>query len=182
MVSPLPPHDSHCRRGKELLDSRADVLQLDIDLNKERGGCDVIATSKASRLFGVFSWSEIGFGYFGVSLVTLLLYPHLWPALAACNILCLPYTVWSLTYQKFVARHWCTLCVGVQLTLWALFLCWLAGGWVAKIFPLHADLFVLMGVYIAAVLSINLCCAPHPVSPRSALRDGGKRSFRPRGL
>lgn len=156
MVSPLPPHDSHCRRGKELLDSRADVLQLDIDLNKERGGCDVIATSKASRLFGVFSWSEIGFGYFGVSLVTLLLYPHLWPALAACNILCLPYTVWSLTYQKFVARHWCTLCVGVQLTLWALFLCWLAGGWVAKIFPLHADLFVLMGVYIAAVLSINL--------------------------
>ena len=45
---------------------------------------------------------------------------------------------------------------GVQLTLWALFLCWLAGGWVAKIFPLHADLFVLMGVYIAAVLSINL--------------------------
>lgn len=122
----------------------------------ERGGCDVIATSKASKLFGVFSWSEVGLGYFGVSAVTLLLYPHLWPALAACNILCLPYTVWSMTYQKFVARHWCTLCVGVQLTLWALFICWLAGGWVSHIFPLHADLFVLIGVYIAAVLSINL--------------------------
>lgn len=121
----------------------------------ERGGCDAIAASSASKLFGVFSWSEVGFGYFGVSLATLLLFPHLWPALAACNILCLPYTVWSVTYQKFVARHWCTLCVGVQAVLWCLFFCYLFGGETARIFPLHLDLFVLMGVYVAAVLSLN---------------------------
>ncbi len=121
----------------------------------ERGGCDVITTTKASKLFGVFSWSEVGFGYFGVSLITLLIFPHLWPALALCNILCLPYTLWSITYQKFVAHHWCTLCVGVQLTLWALFFCYLGGGFVSEILPLKGDLAVLIGAYIVAVLSLN---------------------------
>ncbi len=122
----------------------------------DKGGCDVITTSGASKLFGVFSWSEVGFGYFGVSLATLLIFPHLWPALALCNILCLPYTIWSISYQKFVARHWCTLCVGVQATLWALFGCYLAAGFTAKILPLHFDLIVLMGVYVVAVLSLHL--------------------------
>lgn len=121
----------------------------------ERGGCDVITTSAASKLFGVFSWSEVGFGYFGVSLAVLLVFPHLWPALALCNILCLPYTVWSISYQKFVAHHWCTLCVGVQATLWALFGCYLAAGFTAHILPLHFDLIVLAGVYVAAVLSLH---------------------------
>lgn len=121
----------------------------------DKGGCDVITTSGASKLFGVFSWSEVGFGYFGVSLATLLIFPHLWPTLALCNILCLPYTIWSISYQKFVARHWCTLCVGVQATLWALFGCYLAAGFTAKILPLHFDLIVLMGVYVVAVLSLH---------------------------
>ncbi len=121
----------------------------------ERGGCDIITTSKASKLFGVFSWSEVGFGYFSVSLITLLIFPHLWQSLAICNLLCLPYTVWSITYQKFIAHHWCTLCVGVQSILWLLFLCYLGGGLLKDIFPLKFDLFILVGVYIVAVLSLN---------------------------
>lgn len=121
----------------------------------EKGGCDVITTSKASKLFGVFSWSEVGFGYFGVSLVTLLVFPHLWPELALCNILCLPYTVWSISYQKFVAHHWCTLCVGVQATLWALFLCYLGGGITARALPLHFNIVVLGGVYVVAVIGLH---------------------------
>lgn len=121
----------------------------------EKGGCDIITTSSASKLFGVFSWSEVGFGYFGVSLITLLLFPHLWPALALCNICCLPYTLWSISYQKFVARHWCTLCVGVQATLWCLFFCYLGGGFVSHILPLHPDLIILVCAYIAAVIGLN---------------------------
>lgn len=121
----------------------------------EKGGCDVITSSKASKLFGVFSWSEVGFGYFSTSLITLLLFPDMWPALAACNICCLPYTVWSIGYQRFVAHHWCTLCVGVQATLWAIFFCYLAGGWIGHILPLHFDILVLAGVYIVSVLLLN---------------------------
>lgn len=121
----------------------------------EKGGCDSIMELKVSKLFGVFSWSEVGFGYFGVSLATLLVFPHLWPALAICNICCLPYTFWSIWYQKFRAKHWCTLCVAVQSTLWALFFCYLGGGWLAKAWPPHPSLLALLLCYLCAVLSIN---------------------------
>lgn len=122
----------------------------------EEGGCDAIAQSSASKLFGVISWSEVGFGYFGVSLATLLLFPHLWAALALCNVCCLPYTVWSIAYQKFVAGHWCTLCVGVQATLWALFFCYLGGGFFAIAWPLHINFAILIAVYFFAVLFLNM--------------------------
>lgn len=122
----------------------------------QRGGCDEIMKMKVSKLFGVFSWSEVGFGYFGISLVTLLLFPSMWPALALCNVCCLPYTFWSIWYQKFRAHHWCTLCVGVQSTLWLLFFSYLAGGWLRGAFPLGIHFFILIAVYVTAVLGINL--------------------------
>ncbi|MBD5416861.1 MAG: vitamin K epoxide reductase family protein [Desulfovibrio sp.] len=121
----------------------------------EQGGCDSIMELPVSKLFGVFSWSEVGFGYFGVSLVVLLLFPHMWSALAVCNVCCLPYTVWSIWYQKFKAKHWCTLCVGVQSTLWLLFFSYLGGGWLRRADPLHVDFLVLLAVYLCAVLALN---------------------------
>ena len=122
----------------------------------EKGGCDSIMALKVSKLFGVFPWSEVGFGYFGVSLATLLVFPHLRPSLALCNVCCLPYTFWSIWYQRFRAHHWCTLCVGVQSTLWLLFFCYLGGGWFRGAFPLHLDFFVLLAVYVFAVLFLNM--------------------------
>lgn len=123
----------------------------------EPGGCDSIMESEASKLLGVFAWSEIGFGYFGVSLATLLIFPQAWPALAICNLCCLPYTVWSIWYQKYRAGHWCTLCVGVQSTLWLLFFCYACGGWLWEAFPLqYRSLAVLLGCYAFAVLFLNL--------------------------
>lgn len=129
-------------------DSVCNVLQ--------KGGCDSILSMKVSKLFGVFSWSVVGFSYFGVSLLTLLIFPHLWSALALFNICCLPYTVWSIWYQKFRAHHWCTLCVGVQSTLWLLFGAYTAGGFITKLFPLRVDDWVLLAVYVATVLFLNL--------------------------
>ena len=96
----------------------------------QRGGCEHVLESDGSKLFGVFSWSEIGLGYFGVSLIALTAFPCAWPWLAVFNICCLPYSFWSIWYQKYKARHWCTLCLTVQLTLWLTFFCWLAGGWI----------------------------------------------------
>lgn len=122
----------------------------------ERGGCDEIISTKASKLFGVFSWSEVGFGYFGISLITLLVFPHLWPALALCNVCCLPYTVWSIWYQRFRAHHWCTLCVGVQSTLWLLFFCYLGGGWLTKAVHPTWHIAILIAVYVFSVLFLNM--------------------------
>ncbi|MBD5553438.1 MAG: hypothetical protein HDQ44_03780 [Desulfovibrio sp.] len=122
----------------------------------EQGGCDSIMQLSVSKLFGVFSWSEVGFGYFSVSLAALLIFPHIWPYLALCNVCCLPYTFWSIWYQKFKARHWCTLCVGVQATLWLLFFCYLCGGWLRGALPLHINFIILLAVYVFAVLALNL--------------------------
>lgn len=122
----------------------------------EQGGCDSIMQLKVSKLLGVFSWSEIGFAYFGISLITLLLFPHMWPFLAICNVCCLPYTFWSIWYQKFKAKHWCTLCVAVQSTLWLLFFSYLGGGWFKNALPLHINFFILLATYVMAVLSLNM--------------------------
>ena len=125
----------------------------------EEGGCDEIARSEASSFMGIFKWSEVGLAYFSVSLAIMLIYPGMLPVLAAVNILCLPYTVWSIWYQRFKAKTWCTLCVCVQCTLWLLFFTYLAGGITQHIFPITGrfmfDFIVAGSVYVAVLLGIN---------------------------
>ncbi len=125
----------------------------------EEGGCDQLAGSEASSFMDIFKWSELGLAYFSVSLLAMLLFPQSLPVLAAINILCLPYTVWSITYQKFKAKVWCTLCVCVQATLWLLFGSYLLGGWTHQILPFTTDfwitLTVLGGCYAVTLLGIN---------------------------
>lgn len=134
----------HSRTG----DSVCSVIQ--------KGGCDSILSMKVSKLFGVFSWSVVGFSYFGISLIALLVFPHIWSALALFNICCLPYTFWSVWYQRFRAHHWCTLCLGVQSTLWLLFGAYTCGGFIRNLLPMKFDDWVLLAAYVATVLLLNL--------------------------
>lgn len=121
----------------------------------EAGGCDSILKTKASKFFGLFGWSEVGFAYFSVSLITLLLLPGMLPWLALCNLCCLPFSFWSIWYQKFRARKWCTLCVCVQLSLWLLFFCYLFGGWFKNAWPISLDFIALGLAYLAVMLGLN---------------------------
>ncbi|MCM1505149.1 MAG: vitamin K epoxide reductase family protein [Muribaculum sp.] len=121
----------------------------------QEGGCDSILSMGASKFFGIFGWSEVGFTYFSVSLLCLLIFPQWTCYLAACNACCLPFTVWSIWYQKFRAKVWCTLCVSVQCTLWLLFFCYLGGGWFRGIFPLRVEFFVLGLTYLTVLFALN---------------------------
>lgn len=121
----------------------------------EAGGCDSVLEMKASKFFGLFGWSEVGFTYFSVSLLALLIFPQSVGWLAICNLCCLPFTVWSIWYQKFRAKVWCTLCVSVQCTLWLLFFCYLGGGWIAAGWPLGVGFFVLGATYLTVLLILN---------------------------
>lgn len=125
----------------------------------EEGGCDEIARSEASSFLGIVKWSEVGLSYFGVSLAALLIFPASTPTLALINILCLPYTVWSICYQRFVAKTWCTLCVCVQATLWLLCAAYFLGGFTRSAFPLTwstgFDMAVAALCYLVALLGIN---------------------------
>lgn len=121
----------------------------------QEGGCDSVLETRASSFYGIFSWSEVGFTYFSVSLLALLVFPQWTGYIAACNVCCLPFTLWSIWYQKFRAKAWCTLCVSVQATLWLLFICFLTGGWIRDIFPLRIEFFVLVGAYAFVLLGLN---------------------------
>lgn len=118
-------------------------------------GCDHVLELKASKFFGIFGWSEVGFAYFGVSLLCLMIFPQWVNYLAICNLLCLPFSFWSIWYQKFRAHTWCTLCVTVQCLLWILFFCYLLGGYFHGIFPLKIEFFILGITYLTALLALN---------------------------
>lgn len=120
------------------------------------GGCDTISRSDASSFLGIFHWSEVGLVYFGVSLLALLAFPSTAPWLAWINVLALPYTVWSISYQYFKAHTWCTMCVGVQITLWVTFLCYLCGGWLSPdIFVWRPQIILLLLAYGLAMTVTN---------------------------
>lgn len=121
----------------------------------QEGGCDEILKTSASSFFGIFSWSEVGFTYFGVSLIAMLIAPQTLHWLSIINICCLPFTVWSIWYQKFRAKHWCTLCVSVQLSLWLQFICYFFGHWQAPIFPLRLGFFALGATFVMVLLFLN---------------------------
>ena len=121
----------------------------------QEGGCDSILKTNASSFFGIFSWSEVGFTYFGVSLLAMLISKDTIHWLSLINICCLPFTIWSISYQKFVAKHWCTLCVCVQASLWLQFACYLLDGWMKPVFPLGLGFFALGATYVLVLLILN---------------------------
>ncbi len=85
-----------------------------------KGNCHAILTGRQSKVFGWFSWSEVGFFYFTGGLLALLFASNIASAisiLAWLNILALPYTVFSIYYQWRVAKQWCVLCLTVQALL-----------------------------------------------------------------
>lgn len=121
----------------------------------QKHGCDTVLEQKASKFFGLFGWSEVGICYFAITLLIMLIFPGELHYLALINGCCLPFTVWSITYQKFVIKTWCTLCVTTQALLWLQFFCYFFGGWWRDIFPLRIDLFLMGAAYLAALLGVN---------------------------
>ena len=88
--------------------------------------CEAVLGSKAGKLFGI-SWGEIGFFYF-CSITLFLLMPGIpfiekIPYLSYISILSAMYIPFSLSYQYFVVKQWCRLCLFVQAVLF-LNLCW----------------------------------------------------------
>jgi len=104
------------------------LLWHDIDKNNpllqkvctgfKKANCDAILTGKQAKIFDWLSWSEVGFFYFIGSLFSMLFARYECLSLLGWfNILALPYTVFSITYQWKIARQWCVLCLSVQVLL-----------------------------------------------------------------
>ena len=118
-------------------------------------GCDTVLEQKASKFFGLFGWSEVGFAYFTISTAILFLFPGHIGSLALINACCLPFTLWSIWYQHFRLHTWCTLCVITQCLLWLQFFCFLLGGLWHGALPIRWPLFAMGFAYLAALLALN---------------------------
>ena len=80
-----------------------------------KANCNAILSSNAAQVTSWLSWSEVGFFYFTGGFIALLINPNSMFLLWALGGTALFYTCWSIYYQAFVAKQWCTLCLTVQL-------------------------------------------------------------------
>lgn len=84
--------------------------------------CSSMLKSKDAYFLGIISWSDIGLVYFSfIFLLNLTLPSSISLTITGIlSILTFPYVFYSITYQKFVAKSWCRLCLGVLCTLMVL--------------------------------------------------------------
>lgn len=104
-----------------------------------KNGCSNILETAAAKFMGVISWSEVGLSYFTANLFIIIFAPQFMEYLVILNLCALPYSFWSIWYQKFRAKQWCMLCMAVQGVLWL----------VAGINFIFSD------IYVPQLISIN---------------------------
>ncbi|OJV87177.1 MAG: hypothetical protein BGO34_12555 [Bacteroidia bacterium 44-10] len=127
--------------------------------------CNNILESDAAKFFGVIGWSEVGLGYFISNVIILCFLPSFIPCLLLINIFCLPYSFWSIWYQKFKAKQWCPLCLAVMLLLWGIFITGMGFGYIDLSAVNPWELIITGSIYVIAILTINMLI---PVITRSS--------------
>jgi len=120
----------------------------------KQNDCNNVLESKAAKLWGMFGWSEIGLGYFSTNILILLFFPTWIIYIALINILTLPYSFWSIWYQRTKAKQWCVLCLIVQVLLWAIFIANYLFGYI-QIPTFNYSVIQLFCFYAASILVIN---------------------------
>jgi len=119
-----------------------------------KNDCNNVLETDAAKLWGIFGWSEIGLGYFVSNVLLLLFLPHTIYPVAVLNIFTLPYSFWSLWYQKVKAHQWCPLCLIVQVLLWALFIANFLFGNIQV--PALSYSVIQLFIFIASVYAISI--------------------------
>ncbi|RVU00440.1 hypothetical protein EOD41_13260 [Mucilaginibacter limnophilus] len=117
--------------------------------------CNAILSSKAAKITQELSWSEIGFFYFAGTWLAILFNSrdtHIMYVLAILNLLCLPYTFYSVYYQSRIAKQWCVFCLSVQALFWLEFIGFLPYITGRVVFPSLAGWLNLAACFIVPVV------------------------------
>lgn len=118
----------------------------------KQNGCKSIQNTKEAKLFGILSWSEIGFGYFMSNILLLLFSPKSIDAIVFLNLFTLPFGIWSIWYQKNRLKQWCALCLLSVLSLWLIFLSNVIFGSFTLSSIVARNILPVMGVYAFVVI------------------------------
>lgn len=117
--------------------------------------CEDVTRSEGASFLGIVKLSEIGAGFFCVNLLALLFFPEALFFVALVAACVLPFTFWSVWYQKRVARNWCLLCLCTLGVMWLQAGVCLAGGIYSMVSHQLTYALVLIAAYGASVLLIN---------------------------
>ncbi|WP_165044800.1 vitamin K epoxide reductase family protein [Dysgonomonas sp. ZJ709] len=121
-----------------------------------KSDCNDVLDSPAAKFMGIISWSELGLSYFTSNIILILFAPSLLSFLVIINICAIPYSFWSIWYQKFKLKQWCPLCLVVQVLFGALFIVNLTYGFV-QIPDFTIISFLSVGtIYAIPFFTINL--------------------------
>ena len=80
--------------------------------------CEDVTNSTGGSLLGLVKLSEVGFAFFFVNFLALLFLPNFLFFCALSSIIVLPFSFWSVWYQKYKAKSWCALCLLSLLIMW----------------------------------------------------------------
>ena len=120
--------------------------------------CNDVLESPAAKLFGIISWSEVGFVFFTGNLLCLLFVPQALGIMFWINITALPYTVWSVYYQGKIAKQWCVFCLSIQALLWLCIIALLTAGIPFNFLNLlnipFKDLLILIALFTIPVIGL----------------------------
>lgn len=121
--------------------------------------CENVTQSSGASFFGIAKLSEIGFGFFSANLLAAVFFPKTLFFLSIFALIVLPFTFWSVWYQKFKAKSWCVLCLSTCLLMWLqAAICLSAHAFVTYQEGLAYGV-VLAAGYVAATLSANALVA-----------------------
>lgn len=120
-----------------------------------KSSCHNVLEDSAAKVFGKYSWAEIGFSYFLVNSICMLVSNRFTSILAYVNVFALVYSIWSVWYQRHISQ-WCPLCLIVQGIVASQFMLYLIGGIYAQSFRLDLMAAVILTVsYIGLEITLN---------------------------
>lgn len=114
--------------------------------------CRNLLELSAAKFIGRYSWSEIGIAYFLSNILLILACPQeAYNIIQILTIFAVAYPFWSIWYQKYRAKNWCSLCLLTQGVI--------IGQFIATICAFNLQLYpgVSLIRYALAFLSYLLC-------------------------
>lgn len=96
--------------------------------------CENVTNSDGADFLGLVKLSEIGTGFFAVNMMALLFFSTMLFPLAVIAACVLPFSFWSIWYQKYKAKSWCVLCLITLALMWLQAAVYFIGGTYMDVF------------------------------------------------
>lgn len=104
------------------LGGKSKILDKFCSGSNEKTSCEEVLNSNGGKLFGNIKFSDIGMIYFTSAIISWVLLTYIansnYTLIIVLSLLAIPFTLYSLSYQYFVVKKWCPLCLSVLLVLW----------------------------------------------------------------